>query len=397
MGYIFHTNVQIGDSLFNLSKSVSMYGNRYILKYLRNYFEEDFGPRLCALYGLKKTGKSTMMLQMLQYLDLTKTAFIKLSIKDTMSDLIADVRELKGRGIQNILIDDITLVEDFISHAAMLSDIYCAMGIKIVITGDDSLEIEIARCDELYDRCVLLHTNYISYKEFCSVFGIYDKDEYIEYGGTMENEIMDCSNPDYDKDYLAFYSYKSTKEYIKTAICKNLQNSLKKQNYGVHWYVIKEIKEEDLEDAIISVIEKVSCELLNEVIEEKLNSSKDQINWKKIQEEINTIVCEMIHYCNQYSTIVENKIIYDLCALHTLAKVQVKNQKNLYEEKYIFLQPGMQFAIIKETIERLKGCEYLKSLSFDEQNYIQEELIAIVKKEMFNRIDLYEKSFDKKR
>lgn len=39
--------------------------------------------------------------------------------------------------------------------------------------------------EQLYDRCIMLHTTFIPYREFEEVLGIKGIDEYIRYGGTM--------------------------------------------------------------------------------------------------------------------------------------------------------------------------------------------------------------------
>ena len=53
------------------------------------------------------------------------------------------------------------------------------------VYGTDSLGFLFTEDEQLYDRCVLLHTTFIPYREFESVLGIHGIDEYIRYGGTM--------------------------------------------------------------------------------------------------------------------------------------------------------------------------------------------------------------------
>ena len=56
---------------------------------------------------------------------------------------------------------------------------------KVVLSGTDSLEFIFTEDEQLYDRGILLHTTFISYREFEMVLGIHGIDEYIRYGGTM--------------------------------------------------------------------------------------------------------------------------------------------------------------------------------------------------------------------
>jgi len=56
---------------------------------------------------------------------------------------------------------------------------------KIVLSGTDSLGFVFTESEQLYDRCIMLHTTFISYREFENVLGIKGIDEFIRYGGTM--------------------------------------------------------------------------------------------------------------------------------------------------------------------------------------------------------------------
>ena len=42
-------------------------------------------------------------------------------------------------GYKYVFIDEVTLIEDFIEGAALFSDIFAACGMKIVLSGTDSL------------------------------------------------------------------------------------------------------------------------------------------------------------------------------------------------------------------------------------------------------------------
>ena len=93
-----------------------------------------------------------------------------------------------------MFIDEVTLISDFIDSAAILSDIYSAMGIKIVLSGIDSLEFWLEVHEELYDRAVMVHTTYIPFSEHSRLLSIIDVDEYIRYGGTLKAGVWDLEN-----------------------------------------------------------------------------------------------------------------------------------------------------------------------------------------------------------
>ena len=104
------------------------------------------------------------------------TAFIQVRVGDTLGDLNADLKWLSANHYQNVFLDEVTLAEDFIEGAALFSDIYAASGMKIVLSGTDSLGFLFSESRELYDRCVLLHTPWIPYREFEQVLGIINTD-----------------------------------------------------------------------------------------------------------------------------------------------------------------------------------------------------------------------------
>ena len=89
------------------------------------------------------------------------------------------MRVLSQHGYQYVFIDEVTLLKDFIDSASLFSDIYAMMGMKIVMSGTDSLGFLLSTSDELYDRAYTIHTTFISFREYSRLLGIHDIDEYI--------------------------------------------------------------------------------------------------------------------------------------------------------------------------------------------------------------------------
>lgn len=54
---------------------------------------------------------------------------------------------------------------------------------KIVLSGTASLGFAFSKEEQLYDRCIMMHTTFIPYREFEEVLGIKGIDKYIRYGG----------------------------------------------------------------------------------------------------------------------------------------------------------------------------------------------------------------------
>ncbi|MFR3350861.1 MAG: hypothetical protein ACLTR5_01210 [Oscillospiraceae bacterium] len=78
-------------------------------------------------------------------------------------------------------------MRDFIDSAALFSDVFAAMGMKIILSGTDSLGFWLAMDQELYDRAKPIHTTFIPYREYSRLLGIDSIDEYIRYGGTLRS------------------------------------------------------------------------------------------------------------------------------------------------------------------------------------------------------------------
>ena len=88
---------------------------------------------------------------------------------------------------------------------------------KIVLSGTDSLGFVFSEDEQLYDRCIFLHTTFIPYREFEKVLGIHDIDEYMRFGGTMSQ-----SGDNYNK--AIFSSCHQTVFQYKFSICLELRN-----------------------------------------------------------------------------------------------------------------------------------------------------------------------------
>ena len=131
--------------------------------------------------------------------------------RDTLADINKDLKHLQNAGYKYIFIDEVTLMADFIEGAALFSDIYAACGMKIVLSGTDSLGFLFSEDDQLYDRYYQVHTTHIPYREFEEILGIKGIDEYIRYGGTMSMGGVNYN------ETATFASKKNADEYVDSA------------------------------------------------------------------------------------------------------------------------------------------------------------------------------------
>lgn len=266
----FKTIVRVGKQLKSQIALTKKYRKRECMKELREYIFGNQQDKVFIIYGLRRTGKTTMIRQILTELsdaEFKKAAFIQVKSKDALADVDADLRVLEEKDFKYVFIDEVTLIEDFIEGAAIFADIYASSGMKIVLSGMDSLGFAFSKEEQLYDRCIMLHTTFIPYREFEEVLGIKGIDEYIRYGGTMS-----LGGVNYNAD-TTFSNSKTAEEYIDTAIAKNIQHSLKMYQYGGHFRQLLDLYERgELTNVINRVVENINHSFTCSVVERTFKS-----------------------------------------------------------------------------------------------------------------------------
>ena len=91
----------------------------------------------------------------------------------------------------------------------------------------------LSKSEQLYDRCILLHTTVIRSRDFVKVLGIKGIDEYIRYGGTMS-----LGGINYNEGF-AFTDTNTINSYVDSAIAKNIQHSLRYYQDGGHFREVR--------------------------------------------------------------------------------------------------------------------------------------------------------------
>lgn len=262
----YHTRVVSGVELDHMIASVQGLQKRDCFTSLQKYMQGNTPGKVCQLYGLRRTGKTTLLLQAIAEMppdERKKAVYIKARVTDTMADMNRDLKLLDSQGYRYFFIDEVTLMEDFIDSASLFSDVYAMMGRKIILSGTDSLGFWFTLNQELYDRAYTLHTTYIPFREYSRLLGIDDIDEYIRYGGTLRAGELAFDDEDALEADAAFRDDESTRRYIDTAICKNIQHSLaccERGNYFRHLRILYEAGE--LTGAINRIIESMNHQFL---------------------------------------------------------------------------------------------------------------------------------------
>lgn len=409
----FYTNVVTGTGLQALANSVAKYGKRDCFSTLQKFVAGSYDGKICILYGLRRTGKTTLLFQMLSDLPIEKTAYIKAQTTDDMSRLTKDLKVLFELGYRYVFIDEITLLSDFIDTAAVLSDVFSMMGMKIVVSGTDSLGFAMANRDELYDRSVTIHTSFIPFREYARLLNIRSVDSYIEYGGTLKMENMSFDDPDAAFDEVAFRDDESTRKYIDTAISRNIQHTLKNDHYGEYFNQLRELYEKgELTNVINRIVQHMNHRFVLRVVEDEFKShdfgsAKElllhdlpaeratvlyDVNEKQILERLKAII-EVKKKSETTVPITQehiDKVKKYLLMLDLIVNCPERYESGKQAEHIVFSQPGMRYAIAKALVYSLMQDAYFASISEADKAYITGKILDDVKGRMLEDIVLLE-------
>lgn len=408
---MFTTNVRTGETLRSFAKSVRGYRRRECFQQLCDYVYGDPQDKVFILYGLRRTGKTTMIRQIFAEMrdtELVKAAFIQITAKDTLADVNRDLKILEAHGFRYVFLDEVTLMEDFIEGAALFSDVFAACGMKIVLSGTDSLGFLFTEDEQLYDRCVLLHTTFIPYREFETVLGIHGIDEYIRYGGTMS-----LGGIHYNEN-STFASKKKTDEYVDTAIARNIQHSLRCYQYEGHFRHLRDLYDKnELTSAINRVVEDINHRFTLEVLTQDWKSHDLGISASNLRRdrENPTDILDRIDLVAVTSSLrklleIRNKAEQTI-ELDDIHVAEIKEYLNLLDltreidvlhlpdvstksSRTVIAQPGLRYAQADELIRSLLLDETFSALSLAERTVVQERILTEIKGRMLEDIVLLE-------
>lgn len=410
-GYGYKTIVRYGRNLEAQIASVRKFKKRECYGVLRNYIFGDCNDKVLIVYGLRRTGKTTMIRQVLADLsedEFDKAAFIQVTAKDTLADLDSDLRLLENKGYKYVFIDEVTLMEDFVEGAAIFADIYASSGMKIVLSGTDSLGFAFTKEDQLYDRCIVLHTTFIPYREFEEVLGIKGIEKYIQYGGTMS-----LGGINYNSD-IPFVNAEKAEEYIDTSIARNIQHSLKMYQYGDHFRSLLDLYEKgELTNVINRVVENINHRFTKNVIESTFKShdlAVTSVNLRKDKkhpidlnanidlDQVTLGIKEMLDILNKEEQSIEvdechlMQIKEYLALLDLIAEIDLESLPRVKSKNSITViaQPGLRYAQASAIVENLLSDIKFRELSLQERQRILYRLLGEISGRMMEEIVLLE-------
>lgn len=337
------------------------YKERFLLKELHEYMESR-SPKVCCLYGLRRTGKTIMTLQEIKNLnDYEHCLYIRCEDGDTMWQLRQKIEEILDENMEckYIFVDEVTKAKGFVNTCSFFADAYSITGKRVVLAGTDSLGFLLANSNELFDRALLIHTTYIPFKEYQYLLG-HGILDYIKYGGTLT-----------DGDENVFYNNDRASLYTNSAIVQNISNTLKWWNDGNNYVNNHILKDVAVRNELPSIINKVLeihnrlflAEVINGAFEshdlgplsELMSKGREEIadasviNTAEIHERIRIylgIKKELYEHVSQDVADVIIKYLVKLDVLYQIPKNRIfvsNNKKEDERNEYIFTQVGMRY------------------------------------------------------
>lgn len=414
----FHCAVRIAGELDRFVKPVSKWKKRSCYQELHDFIYSDLYDKVYILYGLRRTGKTTLIRQLIYEMDAAmrnQSVFIQVQNGKTLKDINQDLKYLETNGYHYIFIDEVTLLDDFIEGAALFSDIFAASGMKIVLSGTDSLGFIFTEDEELYDRCIMSHTTFIPYREFEEVLGITGIDHYIRYGGTMSP-----GGKHYNERTPLFADKKSTDEYVDSAIARNIQHSLKNYQYEDHFRSLRELYEKnELTNAINRIVEDINHRFTIEVLTRDFQSNDLKISAKNLRKDrrgptdildrldmgkINNTLKSLLEIKDKADQSVEIQDVHrieikeylDLLDFTVEIESRRMSDYNQQETRTVFSQPGIRYSQAEALIKSLMQDEKFKGISLAERTRITERIINEIKGRMMEDIVLLETKLSRK-
>ncbi len=408
----FFSFVLRGKELKEFAAPTSYWKKRECFHKIQDYIYEKSTDRVFILYGLRRTGKTTLIRQLIAEMDddmLEKTAFMQVNSSLNLARMNLDLKRLSDLGYRYLFIDEVTLMDDFIEGAALFSDVYATRGIKIVLSGTDSLGFVFSEDRELYDRCYMLHTTFVPYREFEGVLGIKGIGEYIRYGGTMS-----LGGIDYNRLGMTFATKESTAEYVDSAIAHNIQHSLKNYQYEGHFRHLAELYEaHELTNAINRVVEDMNHRFTIEVLTRDFRSSDLSLSAKNLlrdraepndilyrvdTEQITEQLMSLLNIKNKPELQIELtdahryeiKEYLDLLDLTIDLDIVYMSDLNKKGIHTAISQPGMRYSQAESLIKSLMNDDIFRTLSLKERNIVTQRILSDVQGRMLEDIILLE-------
>ena len=340
------------------SRQISRLKKRVAFRDLIAYLHENNDFHVCSLYGLRCTGKTTLMAQAAEALDPAAGVWIQCEVGDSMQDVKNAIRA--NPACQFIFIDEATRLENFIDTSSILADRYCAeQGKKIVLTGADSLKIRFSLERGLHKRTHVIHTTYIPFKEHRYLLGTSDIDNYIKFGGILSNGNI---------------LYTEYSNYVNGAIAINIQRSLEQLDNGrAFGSLLRFYAANELTTLINKIIDNANRNFMAAAITKEMKTpwNNSIVSWLKSTNTLTNIASEDAL----------NVIYTYLQAMDVIYRIPGSDG-----EDAIFTQPGLRYSQVQKLIRALEHSPLMNGRSPSERKAFCKCLDGVIKVKILEEV-----------
>lgn len=365
---------------------VKGYKRRFAFKEVLTYLQSNT-PKVCSIFGLRRTGKTVLMKQAVRYICergiSDKVAYVTINnLGNTrMEHILKLLNTFRKFNYKYIFIDEITNIVDFIDSSSILADSY-ALDLRLVITGTDSLGLRYASKESLYDRVVTINTTYIPYMEYKYLFNNTTLDDYLRQGGVLTKGVYD--------------SRESINDYINTAIYQNICRSLQRYNHGSYFESLRRLfNRDELYSVLLKVLDTNTCDftvdtLLNKHAGGDISSAFQLVSSKlkvDLTESRKMIIEEYMYYMGIKSWDNENDLFINNREMHLLEEQLylmgfLKDVGTRDNKHTIMAHPGLRY---------FKACELCEILLdnkefIDESREVHNKLLTTFKQDVLGRL-----------
>lgn len=317
--------------------------------------DEQPQSKICAITGLKYTGKTVLLHQSIESLsacEKEKALLIECFDGTDFYKLYFFLHEQIQIGFKYFFIEELTCAEGFMRIGNLLADRFVSQnGAKIVFTASDSLAVIMGAKDILYDKMLFIKTTRVPFAEYARITGINSMDTFMKKGGTLQT---DC-----------FATKQSTDDYIETAIVSNILRSLK-QNEDIDRFALlltQKYDDDTLRHEIVKLIRTICQEKIFHILTKgslsEASSEPFQENDHQKKQEIYAKIGHLLE-CDSPSDLPEydsEQLLKNLYEIELFEHVPAHNtlsEQTSDKSLTIITHPGIFYAYLVYTIDFLK-------------------------------------------
>lgn len=208
-------------------KEVSGLSKRYLFDYYKQWLDfdqEGVRKNLAYLWGVRRSGKTILMKQLIGY-NLSKqqegkTLYIVVRKFNSIlwDEFLELLDNLFNAGYVTFFVDEATYLNGGMDGLQIVAD---STLYSLMLTGTNSAALVLNSLDTTFDRALMSNIGYLSYKEFRHLYKDSTLDEYMELGGLCRVRMEYKQN--IDKTGIVEIM---SKDYIDTTYVDNLVYSL---------------------------------------------------------------------------------------------------------------------------------------------------------------------------